>query len=279
MLLWFDTLIGLVVILLSVSLIVMILTQALASLLNLRGTKLKRGLQVLFENSNGKLVEYAEDISHKILSHPLISDKGNGGLSSTIRNAELINILNVLAETKNDWAIHLKDELAEVESHINIWFDKTMDRVSQGYMNNTRIFTVVFSLIIAFSFHLNFFHAFKQISQNAELRGSLVVHSNSLLKMDEEARLAKISGKDEVEKLKQLLAQATTLKTELDNTGFSLIPDDYKNLNYSPLSQDFWGMLMMAALMSLGAPFWFNALKTMSSLRPVLANKEAEERN
>jgi hypothetical protein len=30
-------------------------------------------------------------------------------------------------------------------------------------------------------------------------------------------------------------------------------------------------------LLSLGAPFWFNMLKTMSNLRPVLANKEHKE--
>jgi hypothetical protein len=33
-----------------------------------------------------------------------------------------------------------------------------------------------------------------------------------------------------------------------------------------------------AALLSLGAPFWFNALKTLSNLRPVLANREQKER-
>ncbi len=34
----------------------------------------------------------------------------------------------------------------------------------------------------------------------------------------------------------------------------------------------------MAAFLSLGAPFWFKALKTMSALRPILAEKEEKER-
>ena len=30
-------------------------------------------------------------------------------------------------------------------------------------------------------------------------------------------------------------------------------------------------------MLSLGAPFWFNALKTLANLRPVLATREKEE--
>jgi hypothetical protein len=37
------------------------------------------------------------------------------------------------------------------------------------------------------------------------------------------------------------------------------------------------GVLITAALLSLGAPFWFNALKSMTNLRPILATKEKAE--
>jgi hypothetical protein len=37
------------------------------------------------------------------------------------------------------------------------------------------------------------------------------------------------------------------------------------------------GVLATAALLSLGAPFWFNALKAMTNLRPVVASKEDAE--
>jgi len=37
------------------------------------------------------------------------------------------------------------------------------------------------------------------------------------------------------------------------------------------------GILFSAGLLGLGAPFWFNALKTMTALRPVLANKQEQE--
>ena len=45
-----------------------------------------------------------------------------------------------------------------------------------------------------------------------------------------------------------------------------------------PLNHLF-GILTSAALLSLGAPFWFNQLKTLANLRPQLANQIDQERN
>jgi hypothetical protein len=67
-----------------------------------------------------------------------------------------------------------------------------------------------------------------------------------------------------------------------DKLIFQLIPDPYPIpwYNYwTPSWLHFWGILASAALLSVGAPFWFNALKTLTSFRPVLANKEQQERN
>ena len=41
----------------------------------------------------------------------------------------------------------------------------------------------------------------------------------------------------------------------------------------------FLGMAFFAALLSLGAPYWFNLLKTLTSFRPLLAQQIAKERN
>ncbi|MFP3940033.1 MAG: hypothetical protein ACLF0P_06990 [Thermoanaerobaculia bacterium] len=45
-----------------------------------------------------------------------------------------------------------------------------------------------------------------------------------------------------------------------------------------PRRLHFWGILASAALLALGAPFWFNTLKTLGSLRPIVAQKEERER-
>jgi len=76
----------------------------------------------------------------------------------------------------------------------------------------------------------------------------------------------------------KLLDQSNDIKGILAKTGYQLIPDPYPRPWYKFAPREFWGTLAAAGLLSLGAPFWFNALKTLSSLRPILATKEESER-
>jgi hypothetical protein len=70
-----------------------------------------------------------------------------------------------------------------------------------------------------------------------------------------------------------------TLKTALDDTGFELYPSKNEGKRWS---DDEWekhwrkhvgGMLFSAGLLSFGAPFWFNLLKSMMNLRSTVAEK------
>jgi hypothetical protein len=65
-----------------------------------------------------------------------------------------------------------------------------------------------------------------------------------------------------------------------DKLHAQIVPDPYPHPFYNywtPSWMHFWGVLASAALLSMGAPFWFNTLKTLSNLRPVLANKQKQE--
>ncbi len=78
-----------------------------------------------------------------------------------------------------------------------------------------------------------------------------------------------------------LRARADQLSLILTNKlKFQIIPEPYPSVSsyWSPSLRHFWGVLASAALLSLGAPFWFNLLKTLTNLRPLVATKEKEER-
>ncbi len=64
-----------------------------------------------------------------------------------------------------------------------------------------------------------------------------------------------------------------------DKLRFQIVPIPYPPIEsyWTPNLMHFWGTLASAALLSLGAPFWFNMLKDLSNLRPVLAKKQEEE--
>ena len=75
---------------------------------------------------------------------------------------------------------------------------------------------------------------------------------------------------------------------EFKKTGFELLPNPYPNVWSKDWSwRRFWrfsgdwswplrrllGILVSAGLLSLGAPFWFNTLKSLTNLRPKLAEE------
>lgn len=72
----------------------------------------------------------------------------------------------------------------------------------------------------------------------------------------------------------RLADQANQIKGVLSKARIQLFPDPYPD-NWR--GDNLYGLLTTAGLLSLGAPFWFNALKALSSLRPILASKQEAE--
>ncbi len=70
----------------------------------------------------------------------------------------------------------------------------------------------------------------------------------------------------------ELRKHAETIREGLTKSGFRLqMPTSYATLKDYFVGLSFWGILVTAAFLSLGAPFWFNALKTLGNLRPLTA--------
>lgn len=89
------------------------------------------------------------------------------------------------------------------------------------------------------------------------------------------------------EKLKhtiyQLGEQANGLRARMEQTRLRIVPDPYPDFKtfiagMAPFSRHFWGIVISAALLSLGAPFWFNMLKRLASLRPIVAAKQDSQK-
>jgi hypothetical protein len=65
---------------------------------------------------------------------------------------------------------------------------------------------------------------------------------------------------------------AATLRTILSGSSFDVRQFQWKK--DKPRWPQVPGVLFTAAMLSLGAPFWFNMLKQLTGLRPILANKQ-----
>jgi hypothetical protein len=128
----------------------------------------------------------------------------------------------------------------------------------------------------------------KLVDKEKEATSGLGTVPSSFNSLDEAANWlrTKLSG-DETHKerliaeyknlmLTELQEHAEKIKQVLTKTGFQLIPTPYPGLHYGGLS-NILGILVYAGFLSLGAPFWFNALKNLSNLRPLVAIRQEKE--
>ena len=81
--------------------------------------------------------------------------------------------------------------------------------------------------------------------------------------------------------LENLSASYTVMRGQLDSTGFALFPPAWTRWPGKPWTHQIWehglGVGFSILLLSLGAPFWFNLLKNLASLRSTVASNIASE--
>jgi hypothetical protein len=86
-----------------------------------------------------------------------------------------------------------------------------------------------------------------------------------------------------------LRTKAKDISDLFQKAGIDLLPEGRKvpkwnNLKgwkaffYPDSKRNFFGILLTAGLLGLGAPFWYNALKTLTNLRPMVATKQDQQK-
>lgn len=340
-----DVLIGLSLVLAGASMIVTLAVQAIVAFLGLRGTNLRWGVQVLLSelDPQNDLEEHSRKIAEAALRHPLVSDSisstrrwisklplvSRWTLATAVRPEELVVVLRRLAAAPSDALTDdVRQKLAKAANagglaDLRLWFDSTMDRVSQRFTTHTRIATVVGSFLLAFVFRLDVLELQSRLAAEPALRATLVAEAEKAAGQGPEALEAEYVPRalDSVlpstpadAEARSQIRTAEAAKTYLLNVAAAdaslLARFDLALLrergaairgeavHLSELCVVRWppnercpppsrlceatgrqlaGMLAAALLLCLGAPFWFNMLKSLVSLRPVLARKTNDE--
>jgi hypothetical protein len=298
MLVYVDVLIGVTVIMLGFSLVITVLNQAAANLFALRGRNLKWGLSVLIQELHNEkfpvptqslpfgleLNSSVKQMVDKVLAYRLISDSklplGPWKLAKAIRFDEFLKVVDLLGAPKTAGADKAAGKnpnaSSKTEDHVAIdglqwlrqnnritetWFNSVMDRVSQRFTMHIRVYTILLAIAIVALTGMDTIHIISVLRNDAAIRSGLVTAAESIRNSD-------AVDKDAKDKLKTV-AQSVANELPADQTLWSLIHADRPNLA---------GLLVSVLLLSLGAPFWFNALKNLVDLRSVIAKKEQNER-
>jgi hypothetical protein len=312
-----DVLIGLAVIMLALGMAVTLITQFVTTAINSRGRNLRRGLAGLLTQLDPKLTDdVARTVAEAVLTHPLVSTV-SGRLGTVVHREEFTKLLLALAgghSTLDEAAkkalvtalenngvkdpagtlaqiriVSLRLEAADpglaasvrealavvgaaptdLVAKVHSWFDQTMDRVSQRFTASTRAITFVGAVVVAFALQVDTISLVNRLAADDALREAFVSQGVSMDADVAAGRAPEAADEQAIER--RYLAF-------MREHGLISVPAGLDDWKERWRETNIAGVLLTSLLLSLGAPFWYSALKKMLQLRSVLAAKDDEQR-
>jgi hypothetical protein len=146
------------------------------------------------------------------------------------------------------------------------WFGSAQDRAEQWFQIHVRMITIVAAILLSVFLQLDTVEIYDKLRHEPKIVEALVKTAPGAL---EQGR--PVQGQVDADAREKAFAD---LKAKIDATGFELLPGGW--FGRWPAEKFWWfnhlfGLALSAGLLTLGAPFWFNLLKNLMSLRPALA--------
>ena len=192
----------------------------------------------------------------------------------------------------------------KLKENVEVWFNNSMERVGGWYKRKIQAIHIVLGLGLAFFLNVDSLLLMRTLQTNSALRQALVAQAESFrddpsIQVYTTPQAAPAAGTDPQEEARKHLAAFQGFKEELmllelpvgwshKHTAGSLnphfrawpgwMPRDRQALNLwgSTIRFHFWGWILTALAASLGAPFWFDMLNKVISIRS--AGKAPEEK-
>jgi hypothetical protein len=189
-----------------------------------------------------------------------------------INKQTLRNLKHLFADARQDTYL-FKNKLED-------WYEETMERASGWYKKQTQFILVIIGFFIAYCFNVDSIAISKILMKDKKAREQMVQLASS-----RQAQYAVII--DSMNKNKTAGDTTTSPSANADTVAVSdqYLQDTYKTLKddatsamnilglnksvspYQKKELRFWGWLLTALAISLGAPFWFDLLNKFMKLR------------
>jgi len=147
----------------------------------------------------------------------------------------------------------LSEASSEFGARTHAWFDETMDCVGHEFSRHTRLVTLAVAALVALTVQLDALDLLRRLALYDRARQALVAR-------------AEASGEP--------AASVADLR-QWARSGYAVLPENWRaEWKRGKLP----GIILSMLLLSLGAPFWYNALMDLVRLRAPLERKEQEQR-
>jgi hypothetical protein len=196
-------------------------------------------------------------------------------LESRVKLKDIAAVANMFApeqqkavvETLGSFGATVERATTQAYDRFQRWFGSAQDRAEQWFQIHVRMVTVVAAILVSIFLQLDTVEIYDKLRHEPKLVEALIKTAPGTLEQG-----AAVQGQLDADAREKAFAN---LKTQIDSTGFELLPAGW--FARWPNEKSWWlnhlfGLALSAGLLTLGAPFWFNLLKNLTSLRPAVAS-------
>lgn len=160
------------------------------------------------------------------------------------------------------------DDIAKVQANVETWFNETMDRVSGWYRRRTQLWLFIIAAVMVFALDIDTVALTDHLWSSQSVRTTVAARAEAFAN---DPSVLLMAGGDTA---KANAHAQSTLKRQLNELRALELPIGWHTSNESFLVQLF-GLLVTVFAISLGAPFWFDALKRIMVIRSTVKPKSA----
>jgi len=169
------------------------------------------------------------------------------------------------------------NEIKELKTKINDWYNSYMDRISGWYKRKIRLVTFIIASLVTLILNIDTIGISKELWSNKVLRESVVIYAENIVRDGHPMYVVNdtIQGNDTLtlQKFKQDVQDIDSLISEIETLELpigwefagSLGCTLKTNIDSYPLKILGWIITIFA--LSMGAPFWFKILSKLVNMR------------
>src|SRR5262249_3296758 len=160
------------------------------------------------------------------------------------------------------------NDIIRVRENVEKWFDSTMDRVSGWYKRRVQWFTWIVGIGLAVALNADTFAVADRLTRDSALRATVVPDATPRAEKDAKAKEAKDKGQPKpdpkpdnvTQQVNEIRSYGWPLGWSADTTPASPIKTGFEvdGRALGAWALKVMGLLITAAAISLGAPFWFD---------------------
>jgi hypothetical protein len=168
-----------------------------------------------------------------------------------------------------------RDDISKVQTNLESWFDTAMDSVSGSYKRWTQVYLFVIGAVATLALNVNAITIANYLAQNKTAREAIVLRAQAIAADTAYRRIAL----DTSANVRARIADLNTLDVPIGWDHAAPRPSSTasstERLSY--WTRTFFGLLLTAFAVTLGAPFWFDVLNKIMVIRSTVKPHEKSQ--